>query len=436
MATNSWNLRGAASNEYIVNPKLKKEIYFGSEAATLFGQLNGFRSVSLVRIERGDEKMQITGKGQDSPVWESDFGETTGEARFTRIAPMAGLSTYGQADVKVGTFDSFKHETIFACQEDSPVQPLLDKESQYRQAEVISPAEVIPMKKEQMKVWREKQLEINGAFRALLDGLSRGLLSNTDGGMGIVLPGAAVTQNRSCYNTVVANAAALTSPNFTRSTHEGTLSTAVAALDDHAIYGFDYEEHKFMSYIVGNRKFKPPKVGGRQYKAIAIADPAAMQRLGAYGGSLETMLRAANEKALQNITLRGMDVWELDEILYISSQYMEYFRPTADGTTMVYLGLNTDPLASGFSNTSKKVMVIYLGAGALCRGRRKEVWFTVDGEGTPGGGHAKGSTYCLHYYDGWKRTEWVTKDGTSAIENDASAIWYGYDPGIGKAFAA
>jgi hypothetical protein len=64
------------------------------------------------------------------------------------------------------------------------------------------------------------------------------------------------------------------------------------------------------------------------------------------------------------------------------------------------------------------------------------VWFSVSGEGTPDAGHRKGTTFCLHYFDGWKRTEWVTKDGTSALENDSSICWYGYDPGIGKAPAA
>jgi hypothetical protein len=437
MTTSSWNLRGASTNEYIVNPLLKKQVYFGSEFATLFGRINNFREVTVTAIERGDEKLQIAGSGIDSPVWEQDFNDQTGECRFTMVEPMAGLSTYGMYDPEVGTFDSFKHEVIHVVQEDSPVQPLLDKESQFRQSEVIPIASCIENKKSQMKLWREKTLEAQGAFRALFDGYSRGLLHTGKGGMALVLPGATAGQNRSCYNTVVANAFAFTSPNFTRATHEGTLATAIAALDDHAIYNFDYEQHKYMSYAVSAKKFKPVSIGGSTYRAFAIADPLALARLGTYGGTLETMLRQANERAMQNPILKGLQAWELDDILYVASKYMEYFRPTAVGTSTVdYLGIDDDPLSDSFSNTSKNIAVMYLGAGALCRGRRKNVWFTVSGEGASNAGHSKGTTYCLHYYDGWKRTEWVTKDGTSAIKNDASIMWVGYDPGVGKSPAA
>lgn len=436
MATNRWNLRGASTNEYIVAPKIRKEVYYRSEFGTLFGRVNEFREVSIIDIERGDSKLKITGKGLESPVWEQDFGDETGEARFTRIAPMAGLPTYGQSDPLVGEFDNFKHEVIHVNQVDSPVQPLLDKESQRRQTEVISIGDVIGMKKTQMKLWREKQIEFD-AFRALNDGYSRGLLTSANGGMNLALPGATAGQNRSNYNTVVAAEFALTTPNYTRATHEGTLATLVNAMTDQAVHNFDYEEHKFMSgSVIPSVKLKPVTIGGRQYRAFAIADPDCMYRLGAYGGTLETMLRQANERAMQNPTLKGLEAWELDDILYVASQYMKYFRPTTDGTTMTYLSSTTDPLGSSFSNTSKLVQIHYLGAGALCRGRRKDIYFSVSGEGTPDAGHRKGTTYCLHYFDGWKRTEWCTKDGTSAIENDSSICWYGYDPGIGKSPAA
>jgi hypothetical protein len=344
MSTVRWNLRGASTNEYIVNPRIKKDVYYKSEFATLFGRVNEFREVAIVDIERGDSKLKITGKGVESPVWEQDFGDETGEARFTRIAPMAGLPTYGQTDPEAGEFDSFKHEVIHVNQVDSPVQPLLDAESQRRQSEVIPVGQAISNKKTQMKLWREKQIELD-AFRALNDGYSRGLLVSADGGMALALPGATAGQNRSPYNTVCASAFALTTPNFTRTTHEGTLSTLVNAFTDVSNKNFDYEEHKFMSgSVIPSVKLKPATIGGKQYRALAIADPDCMYRLGAASGTLETMLRYANERAMQNPTIKGMEAWELDNILYVASQYMKYFRPTADGTTMSYLASTTDPL--------------------------------------------------------------------------------------------
>jgi hypothetical protein len=72
-----------------------------------------------------------------------------------------------------------------------------------------------------------------------------------------------------------------------------------------------------------------------------------------------------------------------------------------------------------------------MGAGALLRGRRKGVYFTVEE-----GKHKKGKEYAVHYHDGWMRNEWFTKDGRSEISNDSMFVQFNYDPGVGKAYAA
>jgi hypothetical protein len=432
----NWNLRGAATNEYIVNPRISKDIYYQSEYATLFGRLNGGREVKITEIERGDKKMQINAGGNDSPVWEQDFQDETGEARFTCQEPLAGLETYGTADVKPGQFTGFKHEVVYAIQADSPVYPIIDTESQMRQTELISVADVIPGKKREMTLWREKQVELN-AFRAITDGASRSLLYSSDGGMAIALPGATAGQNRSCYNTWVANQSALTTPNYTRTTHEGTLATLLASVTNNDDFQFTYELHKQMSYQVSHLKFKPITIGNSEYRAGCIIDPRLIERLVRVSGSLATLYTYAMPRSDKNPALDGLQTIELDGILYIPSMYMEYFRPVeTGGLTTAYLPSGADPFDSSFANTSNLCMAFYFGAGALLRGRRKKVWFTVSGEGASDAGHKKGTTFCLHYYDGWKRTEWVTKDGRSEMYNDSSLMLYCYDPGVGIAFSA
>ena len=438
-----WNQRGATYNEYIVNPRIVQDIYYQSEFGTLFGRLNGLREVKVTEIERGDKKLQINAGGNDSPVWEQDFGDGNGEARFTLQEPITGLETYGIHDVKPGPFTGYKHEIIPTIQADSPAYPLIDSESQMRQTELINPSDVIPRKKREIALWREKVLELN-AFRAITDGASRALLDTANGGLGNTysLTGATAGQNRSCYNTFVVNQTGLTTPNYSRTTHEGTLSTLVNALSSNDSYAFNWEVHKHMSDTISTLKIKPVTVGNATYRAACIIDPRLIARLAAPSttlggtGTLANLYTYATPRSEKNPVLDGMQTIELDNILYCPSYYWSYFRPTADGTTMSYLPINSDPFDSSFSNTSAVCCAFYFGAGALLRGRRKKMWFTVSGEGASDAGHRKGTSFAMHYYDCWKRAEWTTKDGRSEIYNDSSLMLYAYDPGVGVAFSA
>jgi len=439
MGQPNWNLRGASTNEYIVNPRITKDIYYQSEFGTIFGRLNGGREVKVTEIERGGSKLQINAGGNDSPVWEQDFQDATGEARFTFQEPLTGQETYGTHDVAPGDFTGYKHEVIYAVQSDSPVYPIVDMESQMRQTEIIPVSDVIPRKKREMTLWREKVLELN-AFRAITDGASRGLLDTTHGGLGITLAGASAGQTRANYNCFVCKSAntSLVTPSFTRSTHQGNLGTAIDGSNSSvSTNGFSWEVHKLMSYFVSALKFKPLVVGNTQYRAGCIIDPRLISRLVKISGSLSNLYMYATPRDIKNPAIDGMQTIELDNILYIPSMYCEYFRPTAVAATSVtHLGANVDPFSSAFSNSSNMCWGWYFGGGALLRGRRKKVWFTVSGEGASDAGHKKGTTFCMHYYDGWKRTDWTTKDGRSEIYNDSSLMMYAYDPGVGAAFAS
>jgi hypothetical protein len=443
MATSSWNLRGAASNEFIVSQRILGDIHVQSEWRTSFGKLNGNRQVKVIKTERGSN-VQIAAGGNDSPIWEQEFGNGVGEARFTYEEPLIGTRTFGQADVQPGNFPSFKHEVIYACQIDSEAVPLLDRESQMRQEEIIPVGTLMAHTKNKFIPWREKWVEID-AISALLRGASESLLSTSNGAMGITLPGSSAGEHRSCYNFVAAAAApSLVTPNFTNATHEAAVATALAGLSDSQVFSFDYEQHKFMSHIISELRFDPVTVGGRQYRAVCIADPRNMARIidsnASLTGSgvLQELIKYSTPRKDDNLILDGLQAIILDEILYIANEYMRYFRPTQTASTSVSYGFGfaADPFVSSFSNTSPICLNIYMGAGALLRGTRKKMWWTTSGEDQSDAGHRKGTTVAIHYYDAWKRKEWVTKDGTSAIKNNSTVVWAGYDKGEGTKYSA
>lgn len=424
-----WKNRGASTNEYLINPDLEQGVYYQSESRQLFGKINDRREVTTVKIMRDGNEQSID-VGNDSPIWEKNFGGGVGECRFTLEEEMEGMPVYGPSDPIAGNFQQYKHSNVYVRKITSPKMPVVDEESQFNVSAVIP--DLLKQRKGSMSRWREKEVELD-AFRALLDGGSRGLLSTTDGGLGITLPGASAGQNRSCYNTYVEGQSGLTTPNYTRATHEGTLSTLVAAISGTAaVQAFDWETHKKIAYLIETRPLalKPVKIGGKEYKAVAIIDPRNVDRLLAYGGTLATAMATAYTRGMDNPVLNRVNGFVLDDICYIPSKYIEYFRPTADGSTMRYLPATSDPRSSSFANTSNVTMTIVLGAGAILRGRRKKVWFSVKEYD-----HDTGADYCVHYYDGWMRNEWSTKDGRTSILNDSSLVVFNGDPGVGVAYS-
>ena len=430
-----WALPGSAVNGYPIVPRIQKDIFFQSEYRTIFGRINRFRELKTIIVERDGGQVQLSQGGNESPIWQQDFSKETMQARFTYEDSLTGKLTYGTADVKPGEFDTFRHCVVDAVQRDTPAFPLVDKMSQDRIAELMP--NVLENKKGRMSQLREKWTEI-AAFHALMNGADGGLIGTENGGLGseVLLPGCTAGQTRSCYNNIIAGANALVVPSYTRATHEQNVRDAINSLTDDKDCGFNYDEHKKMSYWVGKLRFKPTTISGKTIRSVAIADPRLIYRLTQADQTLSNLWKIATERSDKNLALDGMQAAWLDDILYIPSQYLEYFRPTLSGSAATYLGLTTDPFDSGFVNTSNYCPIIYMGAGALLRGVNSQMSFTVSGEGASDAGHKKGTTVSLHWYDGWRRAEWFRNDGASELRNESSIIWWGYDPGVGKAFAA
>lgn len=441
-----WAYPGTGTNDYVVNPQLKTGLYWESTYATIWGELNGPREVKETEIAYKGGTI-VVDAGNDSPIWEKDFNSGVGELRFTMRKQMKGSATYGEADVAPGKFADYMHEVCYVIQHDSPIQPIPGTESEFNVNEVIN--DLIATEKDSLRLWMSQEIDIDG-FRAALCGASRGMLDTTHGGRGITLAGAAAGQTRSCYNTVVEGQWALTTPSFTRATHEATLSTLLAAMTDTSTFAFDFDTHHFMSSQIDKISgagggFAPVSIGTgknkRQFRAICLIDPRNVYRLqqdsylaGAtvINNPLPDLWAIAYERGEKNPALYNRQKLILDDILYVPCRQLELLRPTANGTTVVYgCDINTDP--RDYVNTSNITMSIYMGAGALLRGRRTEVSFSVDDGKSR---HGKGRSYGMHYHDGWKRREWTTRDGTSSISNDSMIVAFNFDPGEGRGYAA
>ena len=423
----TWGNAGASTNAYIVNPQLSKDIYYRSTYRTLFGKLNGRREVVAQKIMYNDREVTIDA-GNDSPVWEKNF-VSGNEVRFTCREENKGMATYGAAPVKAGSYAQYMHSNCWVRQIDSPAYPIVDSESEFQVADVIN--DLVSLEKDNISMWRSKEVDLD-AFRSLFMGASRGLLLTTDGGLGITLPGGSAGAQRSCYNTFIEGDSSFLTPDATLATHETNVYNGLVRLADDDKYAFTYESHKRNLHLIESVGLKSTSVGGREYIAVALIDQRNIDRMMAVNGTLSALFQLAEARGKDNPALNSMRTLVLDDVLYIPVKQFEFFRPTCAASVITYGAANTsDPRSSSFSNSSCLCPTIYMGAGALLRGRRKTVWFTVKE-----GDHSKGQEYCVHYHDGWVRHEWVSKDSRTTMFNDSTFITWNYDPGFGVAYSA
>jgi len=429
-----WGNPGDSTNAYVVRPGLEKQVYYETTWRTFWGKTNEGRSVTTEVLERGGTKL-IADKGNSSIVWEKDRGTGTNEVRFTLRERKTGMATYGEAPVKPGAFSNYKHSNVQVIQVDSPAYPIVGAESEMQISEVID--DVVALEKDDITLWGAQEMDMDG-WRGYFLGASRGLLSSEDGAMNIALAGGTAGEYRAPYNNYT-NVAGTITPSATLATHNASLATALDNLGDKADEAFTYETHRVASHLIEDFGLRPTSIGKREYRAICAIDRALLDRMtsgdaASYAATsrLYTLMKDAMERSRTNPALYHMDALVLDDILYIPVRQLEFFRPSVSGSDVVFgAGMTSDPRSANFANTSKICGATYMGAGAMLRGVRRKMWWT-DEEGL----HGKGKEYGVHYYDGWKRNDWVSQDGRSAMSNDSSFTIWAYDPGFGKGFAA
>jgi len=419
--------------DFVVVPNLVKGLFYKSEAESIFGgTIAGGRKVKTVQIIGQQGGMTID-SGNESPVWQKD-GSQNAETRFTMREPNKGMATYGDAPVRVGSFAQYLHDVVYARKVDSPAYPIVGFESAENIKRVVS--DLVAAEKENIISWRREEVDFD-AFRALFMGLSRGILIKSDGGRGEILPGvpAGVTEQiRSCWNCFIqlpGNTTFMT-PQFNAVQHEAALAAALTPLltNNSIDTAFTYASHVRLSSLVDKLLMAPVKIGGQTYRAVALIDERNVYRLTTAGETMSNLFAQATARADENKAIYHRGKFVLDNILYLPCRQMQMFAPRIEGSgasaKVVYgPGMNVDPRAASFTNTSPIAMTAVLSAGALLRSVRSAVEWTEEL-----GKHGKGAEYCIHYHDGWKRKEWTAKDGRETILNDSSFIMFNHDEGI------
>jgi len=407
---------------YVVKAQIARGLYYQGVMNTLFGKLNGPRELrTLETIQRGGTITIPDGK--ESPVWLQNCKENN-TVKFTLREPNKGMATYGDAPVKTGQFAEYMHCDCNVREVSSPAYPVVGYESQKNIERVIS--DVVAVEKSNIARWVSEEMDLD-AFRTIFFGASRGLLSQQDGGMGIAQPGGASGQYRVPINTFVAGQADVTARDWSVTTHNANLATALATLTNTPTLYFNYDTHQRISFLIDQLGLQKVKIGGETYRAVAITDEWNIYSLRDLTGPLSTLWRQATERSDKNLAIYSRGTLVLDDILYIPTSQLRYFRPTVTGTSPNLVltfgaGMDVDPRMSSFNNQSNIMPTVVMGAGALLRGSRVgSMKFTSEI-----GPHGKGAEYAAHYNDGWRRSDWFAQDGRQKMSNDSMFVVFNY----------
>jgi|GEM_PF-4025086 len=412
----SWENAGSEKNAAVVKESIGRGIYYAAAMATLFGTLNGARTLKTQKIVHGGGE-KIIDAGNDSPVFKKSNDENN-TAIFTLREPNRGMTTYGDANVKTGEFARYKHMICNVRTVKTPAYPLVGFESADNFKRVVAANQLATVEKENISRYVSEEMDFD-ALRAIYMGASRGILTSEDGGMGVTLKGAAAGQVRAPLNTLVGGNPDLTPWAWNATQHNTNLATRLGSLNaGTAAHRFNYETHLLISYMADQLGLKPVKIKGSEYRAVAIIDEWNVYEL-RRDANLRNMLMNATPRSDTNKVIYSRDELALDGILYIPAQQLRYFRhAVAAGVINYGAGMNIDPRT--FANPNTITTTIVIGAGALLRGTRSEGARYTDDVGP----HEDGLEISYRYQDGWRRSDWYTEDGREELFNDSLLVVY------------
>lgn len=402
---------------------LSKQLYYQANRKSLVSNLP---NVVVGAYEKGDI----------SPVIDRVRISEGDKVVFTLQDNIKGKATYGDTPVRAGGFLQFKNLEARVNQIDSPAIQIVGKMSQQR---VRQSLDNLPMKtRNQVIAWSAAQEEFE-AIPAFLHGASPSVMKAvTDGGLGISLgvgsgAGAGVPLMNKHWFTPHFG---FVTPSTTPATHNYTV--------DNAVYGIDAADADkctldFLSAIrakMDELMFEPVTFLGREVKAMAGCDPDIMWRIG------KKLLADVNKyqmpRGKENPFWFTREIIVIDEVAYFSWPNLKKYRPTAVGTgdnsgttgpTFGPLSADTDPRT--YTTTSKKGLIIFMGAGALKEGFNDEITLTEEN-----GRHNKSLEIAAHMMKGYVRGEWYSKDGrsdsTDNVENRSVIVAAFYEPGVGQ----
>lgn len=435
-----WGNAGDATNAYIVNPKRAKELYYESVLPTLVGKA-GDADLDTVDMAFGGGKSRKAYIGNSSLIWNKSI--TTGnEERLTMVEARKGMAgSYGDAPTTSGSYDKYRHATMWVNQIDSKADPIPGRCSLKQVKDILDDPKGILQSGQ--KQWASEEID-HEFLRGIIMGASRNLLSTTAAGsLGITLPNTgAAGRIRSCWNFYTPNAG-LATPSVTWATHETNIGTAVSSVTDDTTDRFDLGQHNILASLTTHLKFKRATFGGKSYRAVVFTDPWLLWRLVCTSNTAATdnyqyLMMMAAQRGMNNPAIDHMDPIVLDQILYVPVEQLRAYRMTVSGGYPVYgpsttnNSMLTDPRDLFTTNTNKICLQIWCGAGAMLRATDKKMWSTARCLDT----HKGNYDYALHWDDGFVRREYETKDGRTEMSNDSTMVAAFYDGGVEDAFAA
>jgi len=436
------------ANGFVITPLIEKSIEQLSARKSVFLSLMRDlenREERVKTVDIGEKEVDV---GNSKAVWLKDF-EKGNEARITLGLDLDGMPTHGDHPVRKGNYLDFMHDEIFLNAFRSPEYPLYGEMDQQKFAQMINNLSSYQQRKiaEYMGRW----VDFLG-LQALFCGADRGLMLDKDGGLGKkFLNATSPGEQLSCMNTYVADHG-FVSWDSDRSTYEGNISTELNDLTDSTSCGFNLNEHeRHQDFITSVKRYPEVQFGGKNLRAIALADPWLIKRLLNRSSDWMTLLKDADVRGIEkNHAINRDQAVIVDRIMYIPVDWMRAFRvdqnDLSDGTVPQYgAGLTKDPQSEIDSANNKNICpIVYISAGALLAGRgskfyqdsngksqkKGRIWFTgdFDPHGTSGG-------WAAHMKLGFKRCEWFSPDGSDYMNNKSHVAWY-WDPGPGIDFSA
>ena len=414
-----WDSRGASTNEYITKVMTEKNMAHEYRYRSAFGKLS--KPMGQMTVGSGPEQ-RSEDVGVSAAIWSKEI--TTGdEVRFTLQQRMKGSPTFGDAEVRTGSYLAYLHQNIYLNQIDTPAIPLPGAMSNQRVRETIANPE--SNIRAEIPMYLAEQYSID-AIEAYLRGSSMNLMAPKNIGGRAIDIGLGAGVQVSPENFIVAGSGVVSGTSGTTA-YETNLAAALDGLNSatttHRISrGMIHELRAQVSQF----KIGGIDVGGVE-KWYCPIDPILLSRLTAVGGDLYLAWRDAAQRGDKNPVF-GHGALEVQDFIFFPEPWLQTFRPDKTQATagVVQWGPSLTYDRRELTSSSTIMLCMVLGSGALLEGHNGSVSITSEV-----GKHEKGMEISGHIKQSFMRSRWLPKDGrTDTVLNQSSMCVAFAEPGL------
>lgn len=409
-----WDSQGTGTNDFIVEFETEKNIAHEYRTRSAFGKLS--KPMKTMTVGSGPEQREID-VGESAAIWTKEISSGD-EVRFTLEQNMKGAMTFGDAEVRVGDYLAYLHQTITINKKDTPVIPVIEEMSRQRVKNVLSNPE--SRIRQQLTMYLAEQYVYDVLDGHFLGASSDLMASKAEGGRALDL-GLGAGVQVSPENFLVAGSGFVSGTTGT-SAYETNLYNDLSGLTDTSS---DYISREFihnLRYAITTKRIAPIEWNGREVW-FAPCDPHLLARLTKPGQVLHNSWLQARERSKDNPVF-GHQELELDSVIFFPEARLQTYKPVLSGGAITW-GTSA-PDRRDVTVSSNLALMMILGNGALLEGHNGQVSITYDD-----GFHGKGKTIGAHVKQSFMRARWKPKDGRSGIILNQSSITCAfYEPGL------